>query len=317
MYKEMTTSSSTPSFQLGKVGVLQKTLNKPISCVGRGVHSGERVQLRLLPALPNTGIIFKRVDLDISIPGIWAGVISTQLCTTLGHPSGAKIATIEHLMAALNALGVDNLIVEVGGAEIPVMDGSSEMFVDLIDQAGLQEQDAPRRAIIVKRSLQVGSADRWVSLEPSVDRSFTFSCIFDRPIPFPDQHFTFILTPESFREDISKARTFGFMEDLELLKAKGLAQGASLSNAVGLSASGVLNPEGLRYKDECVRHKILDAVGDLALAGLPIIGAFTGYRSGHELNYQLVKSLMEDTSAYVIASLDSIPQIHLPFGSAH
>ncbi len=282
----------------------QHTIQQQVSCVGTGVHSGARVHLKLIPAAPGTGIVFRRTDLDIEIPALWKHVTSTQLCTTLGHASGAKIATIEHLMAALNGLMIDNLVVEVDGAEIPVMDGSAEMFLDLIDQVGLAEQAAVRQAIVVTREVVVGSGDRWARLAPSDERSFSFTCIFDRPVSLTDQHYSTVLTPETFRFDIAKARTFGFMEDLALLKSKGLAQGASLNNAVGLSATGVLNPEGLRYKDECVRHKILDAMGDLALAGLPIMGAFTGYRSGHEMNYQLVKALMEDPAAYSICSLE-------------
>ena len=284
----------------------QQTIARKVSCTGTGVHSGKQVKLTLLPAATGTGIVFRRTDLGVEIPALWKHVVSTQLCTTLGHSSGATISTIEHLMAALNGLLIDNVVVEVDGSEVPVMDGSAEVFVDLIEKAGFQAQDVVRQALVLTRPVKVGNGQRWAALEPSAERSFSFSCIFDRPVCLKDQYYSTLLTPETFCSDIAKARTFGFMEDLHLLQSKGLAQGASLSNAVGLSAEGVLNPEGLRYQDECVRHKILDAIGDLSLAGLPLVGAFTGYGSGHELNYQLVKAVMEDASSYKLMPLHKV-----------
>jgi UDP-3-O-[3-hydroxymyristoyl] N-acetylglucosamine deacetylase len=289
----------------GQESVLQTSILQPIACQGTGVHSGKRVSLVFRPAPPDTGIVFNRVDLDshnTSILANWRYVKSTSLCTVLANPDGVSVSTVEHLMAALSGVGIDNLFVDVEGPELPIMDGSSGRFVELIDSAGIAEQHAFKTVLVVQKEISITAGERWVKLSPSPLREFSFECVFDRPVTLEDQNYSIVLTPENFRREISAARTFGFVEDVELLQAKGLVLGATLENAVGLSSTGVVNKEGLRYADECARHKILDAIGDLALAGLPIMGSFSGHRSGHDLNYQLIKKLMTDETAFQIIS---------------
>jgi UDP-3-O-[3-hydroxymyristoyl] N-acetylglucosamine deacetylase len=284
---------------------MQTSIAQSIRCQGTGLHSGKRVSMVLRPAPPDTGIIFNRVDLsgrNVSILANWRSVQNTTLCTLLANSDGVSISTVEHLLAALNGLGIDNLYVDVEGPELPIMDGSSGLFVDLIDSAGIEEQNAPKKVLVVQKEISVTAGERWVKLSPSPLREFSFECIFDRPVPLESQSYSLVLTPETFRGEIAAARTFGFVEDIENLKAKGLVLGATLENAVGLSSTGVVNKEGLRYADECARHKILDAIGDVALAGMTIMGSFYGHRSGHDLNYQLVKKLMTDETAFQIIS---------------
>ncbi|OJV45411.1 MAG: UDP-3-O-[3-hydroxymyristoyl] N-acetylglucosamine deacetylase [Alphaproteobacteria bacterium 43-37] len=293
----------------GLAGHLQTTIAQPISCQGTGVHSGKAASMLLKPAPADTGIIFNRVDLgrqNAVILANWRHVKNTALCTLLANSDEVSVSTVEHLLAALNGLGIDNLIVDVDGPELPIMDGSAGHFVDLIDTVGIVEQGAFKKILVVQKDIAITDGDRWVKLSPSPIREFSFSCIFDRPVTLDDQYYSFALTPTSFRGEIAGARTFGFVEDVELLQAKGFILGATLDNAIGLSAFGVVNPEGLRFSDECVRHKILDAIGDLALAGLPIMGAFSGHRSGHDLNYQLVKKLMTDETAFSVVQQSDV-----------
>lgn len=281
----------------------QGTVQAPVFCEGIGVHSGKPARLTFTPALPNTGIVFRRTDIGADFPALWNYVVSTTLCTTLGNDSGATLSTVEHVLAALSALEVDNVLVEIDGPEVPIMDGSAAPFVGLVQEAGILHQDVPRRIIRLLKEVEILSGEKWARLTPASERTFAFDCHFDRPSPFEDQSLSLHLTPEGFCQQIAQARTFGFAEDLEKMRAQGLGKGASLKNAVALAADRVLNPEGLRYDDECVRHKILDAVGDLALAGFPIMGAFSGHRSGHSLNAQLVKKLMTDSSCYRIEEI--------------
>jgi UDP-3-O-[3-hydroxymyristoyl] N-acetylglucosamine deacetylase len=283
--------------------VRQKTLKNSIRCRGTTLHSGERATMIFHPAAPDTGIVFRRSDRDgATLRANWRRVRESALCTTVDDGDGLSVATIEHVMAALAGLEIDNAVIELDGPEVPVMDGSSAPFVFLLECAGTFEQDSPRRAIEVLKPIRVGDAKKSAALVPgeglSIDLTidFTASAI---------QHQTLLwnFDPESFKTDIAPARTFGFLEDVNALRAAGLARGGSMENAIVIGEGRVLNQEGLRFPDEFVRHKVLDALGDLYLAGLPILGAFSGHRSGHAINRQLLEALFADRSAYRIARM--------------
>lgn len=282
----------------------QATLNNRIDLSGVGVHSGVPVSISLLPADPNTGVVFQRAGLngsdDIDIPAIVRSVGATDLCTVLGDPSGVNVATVEHLMAALRALDVDNVIVEIDGAEVPVMDGSSEVFVDAIDQVGLTRQAVRRRYIRVTKPIRVDMGASWGEFVPYEGIRYEVEIDFDTDL-IGRQKFASDMTADVFRTQLSRARTFGFMKDVERLWAAGYALGSSLENSVVIGDDNkIINPEGLRYTDEFVRHKALDAVGDLALAGAPILGCFKSYRGGHKLNALTLRTLLSDASAYEV-----------------
>jgi len=283
--------------------VPQKTLKKPIHCRGIGLHSGTRINMALYPAVPGTGIVFRRSDLgDVEIAASWRNIVDSTLCTTLGDRSGAKIATVEHLMAALAGLEVDNMVVELDGPEVPVMDGSAAPFVFLLECAGLVEQHAPRRAIKVLKPVSVGGKGNSAALVPDDEFRVSFAIDFASGA-INRQELCFTLEPESFKHDISRARTFGFLHEVDQMRAAGLARGGSLDNAVVISGDQVLNEEGLRYGDEFVRHKVLDALGDLYLAGGPILGHFHGVRSGHATNRQLIEALFADPTAWCATTI--------------
>lgn len=258
--------------------------------------------MRLLPAPADTGIVFMRTDLKNgarAIPARWDHVIDTQLCTMIGNPQGGKVATIEHLMAALSAAGVDNAFIEVDGPEVPVMDGSADSFVFLIEMAGVMEQDAPRREIVILKPVSFEENGKRTALLPADARSFSVGISFDKKI-IQNQHYDFSFSREGFKTEISRARTFGFFEDVEKMTKLGLMRGGSLDNAVVIKDDAVMNEGGLRYADEFVRHKLLDAIGDLSLAGLPIRGRFEGYCPGHAMNNKLLRALFVDETAFVI-----------------
>ncbi|HUY69021.1 MAG TPA: UDP-3-O-acyl-N-acetylglucosamine deacetylase [Alphaproteobacteria bacterium] len=281
----------------------QQTLRGTIECSGIGVHSGARVRMRLLPAEPDTGIVFIRTDLvngARKIPARWDYVVNTKLCTVIGNDHGAQVGTIEHLMAALRACNVDNAIIEIDGAEVPVMDGSSDPFLFMIEMAGIAAQNAPRREIRILAPLEAVREGRRVSLTPGEEPRFSFEIDFEQQ-PIAAQSYDFTLSPGNFKSEIGRARTFGFYEDVEQLREMGLARGGSLDNAVVIKDDRVINDGGLRYGDEFVRHKLLDAIGDMGLAGAPIIGHFHGYCSGHELNNRLLRALFADPSAWRMA----------------
>jgi len=278
----------------------QKTLKTAIECTGVGLHSGARTVLTLRPAEPDHGIVFRRVDLhdaDPLIPARWDRVVDTRFCTALSNDAGHRIGTVEHLMSALAGLGVDNALIDVTGPEVPVMDGSAAPFVFLVECAGLAEQDAPRRAIKVLKRVLVEDEDRSVALTPGDGFSISFDIDFENPL-IRRQSLDVALVNGTFKDEISRARTFGFDRQIDQLKAAGLAKGGSLDNAVVVSGTRVLNPDGLRYQDEFVRHKVLDCIGDLALAGAPILGHFRGVRSGHSMNNRLLQRLFADASAW-------------------
>jgi UDP-3-O-[3-hydroxymyristoyl] N-acetylglucosamine deacetylase len=270
--------------------------------------------MTLRPAAPGSGIVFRRVDAGAEIPALWDRTIDATLCTMLSNGEGVEIKTIEHLMAALAGSGIDNAIVELDGSEVPAMDGSAAPFVALIDRVGMVAQDLPRRAIKVLKPVEVTSQGASAALLPDHGFSMSFEIEFENPlIRFQDMMVT--IEPDTFRSELSRARSFGLLEDVERLRAAGLAQGGSLENAVVISGDRVLNRGGLRYADEFVRHKLLDALGDLYLAGGPIVGHFRGSRSGHTHTRLLLAALFADPDAWcatTLADTAELPAIAWP-----
>ena len=281
----------------------QHTLGSSVQCSGIGVHSGEKVTLRLVPAAADTGIVFVRTDLKNgarAIPALWSNVVDTQLCTVIGNSHGGRVATIEHLMAALRAASIDNAIIEIDGAEVPVMDGSADPFLFLIEMAGVAAQDAARREIVILKPIEVVANGKRAVLSPADEQRFRFDIAFNRQ-PIQNQSLDFTLTHAGFKNQIGRARTFGFFEEVDQLRKLGFARGGSLQNAIVIKDNAILNEEGLRYGDEFVRHKLLDAIGDLALAGAPIRGQFYGNCSGHALNNQLLHAIFARPDAWRFA----------------
>jgi len=283
----------------------QRTLKEDVSCTGVGLHSGERVRLKLKPAPPNTGIRFIRTDLPGSPPieATFKNVIDTTLATTIGY-NGCRVSTIEHLMAALFGLGIDNAIVELDGPEVPIMDGSAAPFVFLIKTAGIRDQDEPKRFIVIKKPFKVEDGNRSVHIYPSRELKITYTIEFQHPL-LRNQTYELTFSAKDFAEEISKARTFGFLKDVETLKQNGLAKGGSLDNAIVVDDFKILNEDGLRYKDEFVRHKILDFIGDLSIIGSPVIGHFNVKRSGHFLNQYMLKKLISSKKHWKVIKFKS------------
>jgi UDP-3-O-[3-hydroxymyristoyl] N-acetylglucosamine deacetylase len=278
----------------------QHTLRGIAECEGIGVHSGETVHMRLAPAPEDSGITFIRTDLmngARKIPARWDHVVDTRLCTVIGNDHAARVATIEHLMAALRAYEIDNAVIEIDGAEVPVMDGSSDSFVQLIEQAGVAAQNAPRRMIEIIRPIEAAAEGKSARLAPAGEARFSFEIDFAQK-PIARQRLDFTLTAGGFKSQIGRARTFGFYEEVDHMRQMGFARGGSLENAIVIKNGDVLNDGGLRYADEFVRHKVLDAVGDMALAGAPLLGHFHGHCSGHALNNQLLRALFADPLAW-------------------
>ncbi|MEE4330332.1 MAG: UDP-3-O-acyl-N-acetylglucosamine deacetylase [Wenzhouxiangella sp.] len=284
----------------------QRTLKNVIRATGVGMHTGEKVLMTLRPAPVNTGIVFRRVDLDpvFEIKAQPDHVGDTALSTTLVR-DGVRVATIEHLMSALAGLGIDNLYVDLSAAEVPIMDGSSGPFAFLIQSAGIAEQSARKRFIRIKKTVEVREADKWVRFEPFEGFRVRFTIDFDHPV-IRSHSCTADLdfSTTSYLKEVARARTFGFMRDIEFLRQRNLVLGGSLDNAVVLDDYRVVNDSGLRYEDEFVKHKVLDAIGDLYLLGRSPIGTFVGFKSGHELNNQLLRSLLADRSAWEEVSFD-------------
>lgn len=285
---------------------MQRTLKAPIHCRGIGLHSGAHVEMTLRPAAPDSGIRFYRSDCNTEIPADWRNVVDSPLCTTLTNSKGDSVGTIEHLMAALAGLEVDNVMIELDGPEIPVMDGSASPFVFLIECAGLTVQDAPRRVIRVLKPVSVGTPGKSAALVPSDRFAVSFAIDFASSA-IRRQELTLSPCPATFKHELSAARTFGFLDEVERMREAGLARGGSLDNAVVVAGDRVLNEEGLRYVDEFVRHKMLDAIGDLYLAGAPMLGHFHGTRSGHALNRQLLAALFADRAAWCYAGAEQAP----------
>lgn len=298
--------------------IRQRTLQTTICATGLGLHTGRKVKMTLCPAKPDAGIVFRRVDLDpVAEHKVDPrSVTETQLATSLGVGEGA-VSTIEHLMAALAGLGVDNCVVELDQGEVPIMDGSAAPFVFLLQSAGVVEQVAPKRFIRVKKRVEVREGDKWARLDPHVGFGMDFTIDFEHPaIRSSAQHAHVDFAKVSFIKEISRARTFGFVRDFEALRAQGLALGGSLDNAIAVDDSGVLNREGLRYPDEFVKHKVLDAVGDLYLLGHNLIGAVTAYKAGHRLNNLLVRALLEQPSCYEEICFETTRQSPFVYGEA-
>lgn len=301
----------------------QRTIGRPVSTTGVGLHSGERVELTLRPAEADTGIVFRRIDLDppVEIRSGAARVTDTRMASTLtaadeGPGSQVRVATVEHLMSALAGLGIDNLFVDVTAPEIPILDGSAGSFVFLVQSAGIVEQRAAKRFIRVRRAVEVREGDKWARLDPHFGFKLRFSIEFSHPaIDATEQAVEVDFATMSYVKEVARARTFGFMQDVEALRAHGLAKGGSFGNAIVMDEYRVLNAEGLRFDDEFVKHKALDAVGDLYLAGHPLIGAFRGHKSGHALNNQLVRALLEDASAWEEVTFDEARDLPAAFAN--
>ena len=315
MSYEMLSSGLSPMAQvppaflgLGQ-SVMQKTLGQAVECSGIGVHSGERVNLRLCPAGEDTGIVFVRTDLlngARTIKARWDSVVDTRLCTVVGNDHGGKVSTVEHLMAALNACGIDNARVEIDGGEVPVMDGSADSFVFLLEVAGSVEQDAPKREIEILAPVEVEHNGKRARLSPCDAARYSVTIEFDRA-PIMTQSCDVTLSRAAFKNDISRARTFGFFEEVDQLQKLGLARGGSLDNAIIVKDNGILNEGGLRYSNEFARHKVLDAIGDLALAGMGIRGHFEGYCTGHALNNRLLHALFASPQSWRIVESGEKP----------
>lgn len=284
----------------------QRTLARPASCTGRGVHSGRTVRLRVLPAPINHGIQFARVDLPAqpAIPAVFANVVDTSNATVLGA-DGCIVSTVEHLMAAFAAMGIDNARVEIDNFELPIMDGSAAPFVELLDRAGVQNQGGPKCVFVVKQPITVTEGDKTVSIHPAPAPRITCSIDFSHP-HVGRQEYTLDLTPDTFRNEIAAARTFGFLQEVEMMKRFGLGRGGSLDNAVVVGENGVLNPDGLRFPDEFVRHKVLDCIGDVSLLGLPILGHLVSHRSGHAFNHAFLQAFVNNTAAWETLTLHDI-----------
>jgi UDP-3-O-[3-hydroxymyristoyl] N-acetylglucosamine deacetylase len=285
----------------------QRTLKSSIRATGVGLHTGEKVAMTLRPAQPDTGIVFRRVDLPHSadIRAEATKVTDTRLCSTL-EDQGVKVATVEHLMSALAGLGIDNAYVDLTGGEVPIMDGSASPFVFLIQSAGIEEQRAAKRFLRIRRSVEVRDGDKWARLDPYHGFRLSFSIVFDHPVlEKTAQTSTVDFAETSYAKEVARARTFGFMQDVEALRSNGLALGGSMENAIVMDEYRVLNADGLRYNDEFVKHKLLDAIGDLYLVGHPIVGAFSAHKSGHALNNRLLREVLAQADAWELVSYDN------------
>jgi UDP-3-O-[3-hydroxymyristoyl] N-acetylglucosamine deacetylase len=295
--------------------IKQRTLKNTIRATGVGLHTGDKVYLTLHPAEVNTGIRFRRTDLEIPvmIEARPENVGETMLSTTLTR-GDIKVSTVEHLLSAMAGLGIDNAIVDVSAPEVPIMDGSAGPFVFLLQSAGVVEQDAPKHYIRIKRAIKVEDADKWAAFEPFDGFKVTFTIDFEHPA-FSDHLKTAVMdfSSTTFVKEVSRARTFGFMRDIEFLRENNLALGGSLDNAIVVDDDKVLNEDGLRYADEFVKHKILDAIGDLYLLGHSLIGEYKGFKSGHALNNKLLLTLLENKDAWEMVTFDSLDQAPISF----
>lgn len=295
--------------------IRQRTLKNVIRAIGVGLHTGGKVYLTLRPAPVDAGIVFRRVDIEpkVDIQAKPENVSDTRLSTTL-QEGDVKISTVEHLMSAFAGLGIDNAYVEVSAPEVPIMDGSAGPFVFLLQSAGILEQEKLKQFIRIKKPLQISEGDKWVKFAPFNGFKVSFAIDFDHPILKGSTQVAEVdFSTTSFVREVSRARTFGFMEDLEALRNAGLAQGGSFDNAIVMDSFHILNDDGLRYEDEFVKHKVLDAIGDLYLLGHPLIGAFSAHKSGHALNNRLLRKLMADESAWELVSYEDEEEAPIAF----
>lgn len=293
--------------------IKQRTLKQAAKVTGIGLHSGKKVTLTLRPAPANTGIIYARTDLDpvVYFPASADSIRDTTLCTCMINDEGVRISTVEHLNAAMSALGLDNLIVEVDAPEIPIMDGSSSPFIYLLLDAGIEEQDAPKKFIRIKESVRVEEGDKWAEFKPyNHGLKLDFTIDFTHPmITKAVRNYKMEFSAQHFIQQLSRARTFTFMKDVEYLQSIGLALGGSLDNAIVLDEYRILNEEGLRFKDELVRHKMLDAVGDLFMCGYNILGDFKAYKSGHGLNNKLLRAVLANENAWEFVTFEDKAEV--------
>lgn len=279
----------------------QTTIKKAVELVGIGLHKGSPVRLKLEPLEANSGIVFYRSDVDVAIPLIPQNVVDTKMATVIGK-NGYVISTIEHLLSAIYAYGIDNLKVIVDADEIPVMDGSSASFCMILDEAGILEQDKPKKIMRIKKDVIIEDGSRYVKLSPSVDLKYDFTIKFPHPV-IEKQDYILEFSKENYKNEIARARTFGFLHEVQYLRSKGLALGGSLENAIVLDEKKVLNPEGLRFSDEFVRHKILDAIGDMCLIGMNFVGNYEAMAGSHDLNHKLTLELLKDAQNYEVIEL--------------
>ena len=286
--------------------IKQRTLKTIVTATGVGLHGGRKVTLSLRPAAPETGIVFCRTDLDpvVEMPANPYSVVDTRMCSGL-QQGDVKVGTVEHLMSALAGLGIDNAWVDVDAPEIPILDGSAGPFVFLIQSAGIVEQPAPKRFLRVKKLVEYVEGDKWVRLAPYDGFRLEFSIVFNHPaIDRTGTQVCVDFAEQAYTRDVARARTFGFMQEVEYLRDHGLAQGGSLDNAIVMDEYRVLNADGLRYADEFVKHKVLDAIGDLYLVGHPLLAAYSAHKAGHALNNQILRVLLEDASAWEIVTFE-------------
>lgn len=280
----------------------QKTIKNKVEIVGVGLHKGVPVRMELEPLDVNSGVVFYRSDLGISIELKPENVIDTTMATVLGKGE-TRISTIEHLLSAIHAYGIDNIRICLDNEEVPIMDGSSIGYCMLLEEAGIISQNAPKKVIAIKKPIEIQDDKKFVRVEPSERTIFDFSIDFSHPA-IRQQHYKFTFSTKAYKEEIARARTFGFLHEVNYLRSIGLAKGGDLSNCIVLDESGILNKDGLRYKEEFVRHKILDAIGDMALLGMPLLGTYVSYAGSHKLNHLLTKQLLSDEKAYEIVSLE-------------
>jgi UDP-3-O-[3-hydroxymyristoyl] N-acetylglucosamine deacetylase len=299
--------TGSPKPQQPSAMLRQRTIKAATRATGLGLHTGAKVAMQLRPAAPDTGIVFRRVDLPqpVDIRADALSVTDTRLCSAL-ESGGAKVATVEHLMSALAGLGVDNLYVDVDGPEIPILDGSASPFVYLLRSAGIEEQKAPKRFFRIKRPVEAREGDKWARFTPYDGFRLSFTIEFEHPaLSRTPPTVTVDFAEVSYAKEIARARTFGFVQELEVLRSHGLAQGGNLDNAIVLDEYRVLNADGLRYADEFAKHKVLDAIGDLYLIGHPLVGAFSAYKSGHALNNQLLRATLAERDAWELVTYEA------------
>ena len=283
----------------------QRTIKKSVEVVGIGLHKGEPIKLKLEPLAVDEGIVFYREDLKLTIPLSPSSVIDTKMATVIGDKEKGYISTIEHFLSAVYAYGIDNMRVIVDGNEMPIMDGSSISFCLLLDEAGIKDQNAPKKIIVIKEVIEVRDGDKFVRLSPFKSAVFDFRIKFDHPV-IGEQEEYFNFSVKNFIEEIARARTFGFAKDIQYLQSINLALGATLQNAIGLDDHKVLNPEGLRFENEFARHKILDAMGDMMVSGHNILGKYESFAGSHHLNYLLTSKLLEQTESYELVSVETL-----------
>lgn len=299
--------------------IKQRTLKQSVSTLGVGLHRGEKVKLTMRPAPANTGIVFRRVDLDpvVDMPVSPQAVTDTTMCTCMTDKNGVAVSTVEHLMSALAGVGIDNVIIELNANEVPIVDGSASPFILLIEEAGIEELSANKKFIRIDKPIRVEMGDKWAEIVPYQGYRFDFKVEFPHPaIASTRQHVNFEFSSQNFINEVSRARTFGFMKDFEYLRANNLALGANFDNAVVLDEFQVLNANGLRYDDEFVMHKILDAVGDLYMSGQALLGEVRAYKTGHALNNLLLREILSQTDSWSLVEFNSKEQAPLEFLSA-